>query len=304
MRIATITLFERANADIQAAQADAAEAQRQVGSEKVADDLLGFGAEARPLVSARGFLARAQSYERSTVEVANRLGVQDLALGQAATAAQDLRLALTDALAAGRGDDLSQALDLAFSSLRGALNTTYAGRYVFSGVAEDTAPVDVASVAALPAVPAIDTIFNNAQRTAQAQIDPTTTVELAPLADTLATDFFAAIKQIDDFNTATPLAGPLDAADRTFLEARIADLLAVFDTLNNAQAANGATQARVADAQERLSDEAFFFENLAGDIENADLAEVAGQLNQANVRIEASAVAFNALRESSLLNFL
>ncbi len=304
MRIATVTLFERANADIQAAQADAAEAQRQVGSEKVADDLLGFGAEARPLVSARGFLARAQSYERSTIEVDNRLGVQDLALGQAATAAQDLRLALTDALAAGRGDDVAQALDLAFANLRGALNTTYAGRYVFSGVAEDTAPVTVASVAALPAVPAIDTIFANAERTTQAQIDPTTTVQLAPLADDISRDFFTAIKQIDDFNAATPLAGTLDATDRAFLEARIADLVAVFDTLNQAQASNGATQARVGDAQQRLNDEAFFFESLAGDIENANLAEVAGQLNQANVRIEASAVAFNALRESSLLNFL
>ncbi len=305
MRIATSTIYSLAASDIQSAQLDLFDAQRQVGSEKVANDLKGFDRDVKALFSARSFQARAESFASSGRDLERRLSTQDTALTMAADAVNNLRSEIqNNAFTTGRGDNLRQVLGDTFSSLVAAMNQTDIGRYVFSGVSEDTLPVNATSLATLPPVANMGDIFDNAQRPPQAKIDPNITIDAAPLAEDLSREFFNVLKRIYDYDQADPLEGQLDDADRTFLQARLTELDTVFDTLNQATAVNGNNQTRLSDALTRMSDEADYFETLAGNIENADLAEVATALAQAQVQIEAAASAFNSIRESSLLNLL
>lgn len=304
MRIATTTLYQSAVAEFQSSQADLVEAQRQTSSQKLADDLKGFNKDMKTLVSTRGFLARAESFSRLGVELEGRLSTQDLALQAASDSATNMRTRISNAMAADRGEDVMQAVNSAFSEVLSAMNSTYAGRYVFAGVSEDTPPVNVTSVATLPTVATMDTAFDNAQRPVQAQIAPNTFLQAAPLAEDVATEIFSVIKRIYDYDQATPLTGNLNDADRTFLEGELAALTTAFNTINQTQAVNGAAQSQLENVMLRQESEENYFNRLAGDIENADLAEVAVQLSQAQVQLEASAAAFNAVRQSSLLNFL
>lgn len=304
MRIATNAMFTVAGGEIQRVQAELFEAQRQASSEKVANDLKGFNRDAKTLISARSFLARADSYARANKELEARLSTQDLALNNSATATEDLRTELTQAIGFDRGDDVMPKVNEAFGRVLGAMNITFAGRYVFGGVAEDAPPVNAASVNDLLNPAVVDDIFDNAERRAKVQLDPNTQVDAAPLADEASRDVFAVMKAIADQNAAAPFTGPLTPAQKTFLEGQITALSTVIQTANAVQGDNGATQALVSSSRTRQEEQSTYFNQLAGDVENVDLAEVAANLAQAQFQIQAAAEAFTALRDNSLLRFL
>lgn len=303
MRVATSFLFTTANVDIQNAQTSLYKAQEQTGSGKVSNDLLGFGTDIVPLASARAFAARAQGYDEANTNLSVRLSTQDVALTRAVDAVDDLRIMVADALAAGSGNDVMNTSDGVFSSVTAAMNTAFSGRYVFGGVDEKTPPVNVNSLNDLTGVAAIADIFDNAQRTATAQISEITTVEVAPLADDASSAIYASLKRIADFNVTEPFAGDLSDSQAAFLTTELGQLQTVLDGINVVRSANGTVQAQVEDAQQAQQEEYTYFSVVAGDIENADLAEVASNLTQAQFQFEAVARAYNAMRDTTLLNY-
>ncbi len=305
MRIATSFIHQQANADIQRAQVDLFEAQRQAGSERKAADLKGYERDAVSLIAARGFHARAQSYIDAGAELENRLTTQDLALGQAAEAGQDLRMALTEALALEKGTELMSRVDLVFSQAVSSMNMTYAGRYVFSGISDDTPPVNVTTLAALEAAVTVDDIFDNATRKVTAEVDPRNRMEIAPLANDASRELFASLKRIKEFETANgPFNGPLTTAQRAFIEAELTTVVQVAKDLNGVQAENGGVQKRVEKLVNRQGEELDFYAGLVGGIERVDLAEVSTKIAQAQLQMEASARVYGILRDATLLNYL
>lgn len=305
MRIATSAIHQLASADIQRAQLELYQAQKEAGSEKKADDLKGFEREAKAIVYARGFMAKADAYATAGEELENRLATQDIALGQIRDAAQNVRLALTDALGLDKGDELSSNVEIAFSSAFSAMNMTYAGRYVFGGVRDDAAPVTANSLNDLTALGTADEAFANSPLKATAQLDSRTTLAVAPLADEVAEPLFASFKRIADFEAANgPFGAPLTAAQKTFIEGEITALADTVKHLTSQQSYNGGVQAHVADIAQRQRDEETYFEGFVGDLESVDLAEVASRLSQAQLQLEASAQIYSTLRNATLLDVL
>lgn len=305
MRIATNSIHQLAASDIQNAQLELFEAQRQTGSEKKANDLKGYARDAKAIVFARGFVAQAEAYAASSAEVANRLGTQDIALEQIHDSSQSTRLALTEALALDSGRDLVQRIDAEFSTALGALNMTHAGRYVFGGVRDDQPPVNINAMSDLAGLAGGADAFDNALIPARAQLDTDTSIEVAPLANNVGTDLFDSYKRIYDYSVSIGGFGDqLTAADRTFLENEIQQLNTITSDLTATHAANGTVQKRVDNVVTRQTQERDYFENLSAGLEGIDLAEVASRLTQAQLRMQASVQAYMTLKDTSLLNLL
>lgn len=305
MRVATSFMHNTAAADIMRAQRAIFDAQRQAGSEKKADDLKGFDKDAKAMVSARGYVARAEAYVRAGAEIANRLSTQDIALGRLAGSAQEVRLALTEALALDRGDQIMARVAEAFQAARGAVNTTYAGRYLFGGVRDDAPPLTADSLDDLAAAAAAGDVFENAPRKATAQVDPRTVIDLAPLADDVAEPLFDVFKALRDYEIANgPFSAPLTPAQDAFVRGVIAQIEPIVGELNAEQSLNGGKQERLNATVDRQSQEVDYFSGLVADIENVDLAEVASRLAQAQTQLQASAQIYATLRDTTLLNYL
>ncbi len=309
MRIATSFIAQRASADFQKAQIELFEAQRQAGSERKANDLKGYEREASQLISARGLLDRAESYAAAGDELLTRIDIQDVALGRAATAASDLKTFLTNAVGLGEGDEIMNQVELAFFNVSSAMETTHAGRYVFGGVRDNASPLNISTLADLNAAPTVGDIFENAPRPPRVQIDPRTSMEVAPLADDVSSEIFGILKDMYAFNDsppppATPFAGPLTAEQKTAVEGWIQRLEGAVKNLNQQQSLNGGVYQRAEGLISRQTEESEYFNTLVGNIQNADLAEVASRLSQAQLQLEASARVFSVLTQSSVLNYI
>lgn len=305
MRIATSFIHQTANNDIQRAQFDLFTAQRQAGTEKKAHDLKGFEGDAQALITARSYLSKTQAYGDVSAELGARLATQDLALGSAAQAAQDVRLALTDAVGLDKGVELMPRVKAAFATALSAVNMTHAGKYVFGGVRDDQPPLNVGSLEELADTGSTTAVVQSADRKASAQIDERTVVDVAPVAGDFAVDLFEAMRRIEELDrTIGPFGEELTAGQRTNLEAEIAALATVVEGLHGVQAANGGVQSQVETLSSRRQEQENYFERYVGELENVNLAEVASDITQAQLRLEAAAQVYGAMRESSLLNLL
>jgi flagellar hook-associated protein 3 FlgL len=305
MRIATSFVAHRASQDFQKAQIELFEAQRQAGSERKADDLKGYEREASQLISARGLLDRAESYASAGDELLTRLDIQDVALGRAATASVDLKIFLTSAVGLDQGDEIMNQLELAFFNVTGAMETTYAGRYVFGGVREDASPLNIQSLSDLYNAAAVGDIFENAPRKPRVQVDPRTSMEIAPLANDVSTAIFDSFKRIYAYHQDTEaFSGQLSDAQRAFLETEIGALEDIVEGLNHQQSLNGGVYQRAEGLIVRQADEQEYFSHIVGDIQNANLPEVAARLTAAQLQLEASARVFAMISQTSVLNFL
>lgn len=305
MRIATNIIASMATLSFQRAQADLFEAGQQVGSEHKASDLRGFQTNVTALISARGLLSRSQGYVATSIEITNRLDVQDLALGHVSTAASDLKTALTESIGLDKGDDVMQRISASFFDTLGAMTTSYAGKYVFGGVRDDTLPVNVTTLDQLEAAGAASAIFENAPRRATVQLDSRTSLEIAPLANDVSEPFFELMRRFKDYETANgAFVGALTAAQKTFIEGELVALETITKDLVEQQALNGGISQRAASLIERQEDEGEYLERLVGDIQNADLAEVSSRLSLAQTQMEASARVYSIMTEASLLNYL
>ncbi len=302
MRIATSFIYSTATQDVLAAQRELYDVQQQTARQKTADDLSGFARDATTLLSARGFVARADTFRQTNDELQVRLSTQDLALGQIKDSISDLRVSVTDAVGQDTGDNVITSLQAAFSAVAGALNTSIAGRYVFAGVSENTVPVTGSDLSDLAAAANSDDLFANSSRQPVAQLDSNTQVAVAPLADGVGSEAFRLMKEIVDLDAVDPFGGPLNANQEAFLQTKIAELDTVLDGLIGAQVQNGSLQEQVDATVVRLTDEADFFVETVQGIENVDLAELAARLAQAQLQLDASAQVFNVLRQATLLN--
>ncbi|MCG8442669.1 MAG: hypothetical protein MI723_12765 [Caulobacterales bacterium] len=307
MRIATSFIHSQAARDMQRAQVELYNVQRQAGSERKADDLAGYGSASNALISARGYLKATEGYMSAAQELDVRLSMQDLALGEVATAADSLRATVTDVVALNKGGELMSQLELVFSTAVTSLNATSQGKYVFGGVRDDSPPVAVDNLDDLGALAAVDEAFVNAERKSSAQLDARTSIEVAPLADEVATSLFTVFKAIKDYND-DPATGPFDAtltdAQATFLKDQLTTIKTITSDVNEHHAANGGVQQRVSAFQSRQDAQHAYFTNLVGELEGVDLAEVASRLSQAQTTLEASAQVYASIRGSTLLNVL
>lgn len=303
MRISTAAASQSALMDLMKAQRDAFDARDQLSTGKKAADLKGYANSAETIMTARAAQVRAEGFIEANERLASRLQVQDLAYRDLSDAASELRQALTTT----EGTALMNNVQAAFDKVVSALSTKFAGSFVFSGVRTDSAPVTASTLAELQAAaPDVSAVFQNADRRQTAQIDGETVIEVNRTASDVAGDLMAVFERLADFDQGPngPFDGPMNATQQAFIQTEISNVIDAFDTINDAMAENGSKQARIEASIRGHQGRSDYLTQMIADLEDADMAEAATRLTQAQTAVEVSARTFASLSQVSLLPFL
>lgn len=304
-RIASSMINTSALTDLQRAQRDLFDAQRKTASQKEAEDLKGFGQDARTVVSLERMRAQSDAYKSSAEELSTRLDLQDTHLGRAADVMGQLKEKLTTALALGDLSSVAGEISSAFSDIKSSFNATLNGKYLFGGTASDQPPIEAGTVSELAANPLTDAVSDDGE-IVQVRIDSNRLVDAGPLGRTAALDALDVLRDLQIFEESG--SGPFDdnptAAQKDAITAALSRLKSVHTGLINAQAKNGQALNQADTMIERHTSESNLLESLSADITEVDLAEVAVQLNQAQLQFQATASVFRTIQGLSLVDYL
>ena len=305
-RVSTVGNYQAVLANLMAAQQRQIDAGAQVATQKKGSDLKDYARKAEMLTAMRAIQARTAGYLEQNALIADKLATQDAALDQVADAALATREAIAEALASGRADTLMQDLQAQMRNGVEGMNARYGGKYLFAGGQIDTMPVTTTSLAELTAQPIIANHFQNDTFVTQAKIDDSTTVNTGLLAENIGTDLMTAYQTLQTFEEGPTGAfgGVLTDAQRTFLEGQLATWDGVYDDLTNVAGRNGLVQKRVDSVKTDLAARGNSLKGMIGGITDADMAEAATALQQAQISVQAAAQVFMSLQQSSLLNLL
>ncbi len=283
-----------------------AQTQMQISTGKVAEDYKDIPRDTDVLLSAKRLETRTLQYQKSNKEIASRLDLQDLTLGQLSDSAQSLRQASLDAVSSGSGSGLMETADGIFQQAISLLNTTIDGKYIFGGTRADQPPVTVTSLAALAALPSVSQAFANSTQILSAETAPGQTMSYSFLADTIGTDLMTSLQRIAQFNVGPngPFGGQLTTAQQQFLESEIPNLKAAADNLTSVVASNGQLQRQLEDTATMQDTTLTRVKSVISDIEDVDLASAVTRLNLDQTATEASAKILSMLGQTSLLDFL
>lgn len=278
--------------------------QRQTASGAKASDLKGYGAGASRLVSARTAIAQADARVEAANRLVARLEIQDAALGQAASAAAQLKQEIMTALAADDGRYLAANLANAYEQATDALNTKYNGVSLFGGERIGGNAVTASEIADLPGVVNSDALYDESERLPTLDLGVGAPVVVAEKASSFSRKLYDAFYQLHNITRSQTLTNPMTADQRSQLLGIVQDLDLAHRDIVDAQGRNGDTQSRVERASERLTAQADLLTKHVGETADADLAEVAMKLAAAQTQYQAAAKVFAQIKDMSLINFL
>lgn len=303
-RVATFGNYQSALLQLMAAQSRGEEAQNKVNTKKNATDLVGFGRGSETISALKSSQTRIQGFIDTSKTVADRLTSQDLALDRVADAGTAARLAIANAIAAGRLDGLMAELESQFQVAQDGLNMKHQGKYLFSGGAIDQRPTNVADLNALTALPATTDAFKNDQLKQTSWLDEAVTMDTGFLASDVGQALFDVFRDVQIFHQGTPLTGQMTDAQRTFLTAQMTRFESAAKGVVDVQARNGAMQARVDTLIESHETRKISVDTILSGKTDANMAEAVTELEMAQIAIQASAQVISQLRQVSLLDYL
>lgn len=303
-RVATFGNYQSALLQLMAAQSRGEDAQNKVNTKKNATDLVGFGRSSETITALKSSQTRIQGFIDTSKTVADRLTTQDLALDRVADAATAARLAIANAIAAGRLDGFMAELESQFQIAQDGLNTKHQGKYVFSGGAIDQRPVNVGDLNALAALPGAADAFKNDQLKQSSWLDETVTMDTGFLANDIGQALFDVFRDVQTFHQGTPLTGQMTDAQRTFLTTQMTRFETAAKAVVETQARNGAMQARVDALIETQEARKISVDTILSGKTDANMAEAVTELEMAQIAIQASAQVISQLRQVSLLDYL
>lgn len=305
-RVSTSFQHQSVLADLMRAQGRQLEAQRQVSTGKIGDDLKAYADRARTVTATKTVQNRVDGLVDQLGQLRVRLNVQQTAMETVVESGANLKQALTQALANDRADALMAQVKAEFMRAAEALNARFGEDYVFGGGEVNAKPFAGTSLEDLAAAASAADLFRNGPLAAVNRIDDTATYKTGFLADDLGQALMESFRRIQTFSAGPdgPLEGQLTTAQRAFLEAEIAQLSNVNADVIRKAAEGGAVQKRVDEAFATQSDRQVALKSVMADLTEVDMAEAVSRLTQAQTAVQASAQVFLSLKDMSLLNLL
>lgn len=303
-RVTTPGNYSNVLANLLAAQKNQMEAGDKVSTRKNGQNLKDYAKSSELLTAMRSVQTRLSVYQDQNKLLSDKLDTQNTAITRVADAAQAVRQLFSEALASGRADTLVEDVQGQLRNAVEGMNARYGGKYLFAGGQVDTRPVTATSLADLTAGPPISSFFQNDQFQVTAKLDEATTVNTGILAEDMGTDMLTAFQTFQTFNQGAPFTGQLTAAQQTFLENQLASWDTVRADVTQIAAYNGVNQKRLETIADDLNTRQNALAGMLGDITDADMAEAAAQLQQAQLSVQSAAYVFQSLQESSLINLL
>ena len=305
-RVTTPGNYASVITNLLAAQQRQLEAGTKVATQRNGQNLKDYAQSSELITAMRSVQTRLGVYQEQNKLLADKLQTQDTALLRVADAAQSVRQVFAEALASGRVDTLVEDVEAQLRAAAEALNARYGGKYLFAGGQVDTRPVTVTSLADLTAGPPIASFFLNDQFKVTAKLDEATTITTGFLADDIGAALMTAFQAFQAFNEGPdgPFAGALTPAQQTFLEGQLASWDTIRSDVTNLAARNGTNQKRLDTIAADLVSRQNTLAGMLGKITDADMAQAASDLQQAQLSVQSAAYVFQALQQSSLLNVL
>ena len=280
--------------------------QERVSSEKKFKDYRGYSSELTTLLGSKHVLTRVQDFNNASKHIKQVLDKNDLHVENIYKKVLKVKKTVVEAIAQDKTLELGDVLKASYESIVGSLNSSFGGRYSFSGSLTNQKPVIGASLNDLVAATNVADLFKNNKDKAKAKVDHGVTLEYGLVADEIAKEAFQAIKNIADYHAGAggPLSGNLTGVQTTFLQGEIANLEKALSGLRETIAANGIKQKNLDTRMEDQKSEENFLKIFISDIEDVDMGEAIMNLNNNRLALKASYKIAGELKNLSLLNFL
>lgn len=298
MRVATFASHERMLKVAMTTQARMAELQLQQASGSISTDYSGLGASSKQLLDLEASRKVSQSYSDAASEAANRIEVMYSTLSSITDVLTDFRAQLTTAMSTDGGEtglaSLATTAEGYIEELASLLNTTYEGRYLFSGEATETAPVDLTGyVADLDT--ASTSYYAGSSDVAAVKISRNQTISYGVTADNTA--FEQAFRALSIIANGTTL-------DSETLEQSYALVVSALDAAIGVQSGLSVKSATLERAVERAADQDSMYEAMISQLRDADVTEITVKLTSYETQLEASYAAIAKLQGLSLVDYL
>lgn len=305
-RVTTPGNYSAVLANLLAAQKRQMDAGDRVATQRNGDNLKDYAQSSELLTAMRSVQNRLDVFSQQNKLLSDKLTTQNTALVRVADAAQAVREVFAEALATGRVDTLVEDVQAQLRNAVEGMNARYGGKYLLAGGQVDTRPVTATSLSDLTAGPPIASFFQNDDFKVTAKLDEATVITTGFLADDVGTALLTAFQSFQAFNEggSGPFAGQMTDAQRVFLEGQLANWDTVRADITNMAAQNGVNQKRLDTTAEDLTSRQNTLAGMIGEITDADMAQAAADLQQAQLSVQSAAYVFQALQESSLLNTL
>ena len=305
-RVSTFGNYQSALLNLMSAQSRGLEAQKRLSTEKIADDLSGYGRGVETLTALKSAQSRITGFIQTGEAVAARMTTQALAFDRVAGGADGARQAIAEAIASGRADGLMLEIQSYFQTAQDGLNAKHQGRYLFAGGDTQNPPVTVDTLTDLAAAPDVDSVFVNDELATVSRLDENATLQTGFLADDVGTELLQIFRDIQEYHTGPngPIDGQIDDATRDFLTTQLGRLRDAHNNVTEVAARSGAIQARVDSILTSHDNQQVSLQELIGDRTDADPAQAVTDLQMAQFSIQASAQVISQLQSTSLLNLL
>jgi flagellar hook-associated protein 3 FlgL len=298
MRVATFANSDRMLAASLKTQARMAELQMQQASGNVSTDYGGLGRSTKPLLDLEASLKTSQAYASAASEAASRVEVMYSTLSSITDLLTEFRGQITSMMSADSSDASIQTLISAAEGFRdelaSLLNTTFEGRYLFSGDATTTAPVDLSGYGADADTASTDYYRGNDGVT-RVKIARDQTVAYGVTADNPAFEqAFRALSIIADAGTVDT---DLLQSSYDLIVTALDDTIAVQSKLS----INASTLER---SIERQSDYETYLSAMISELKDADVTKITVALTSYETQLQASYSAIAKVQSLNLLDYL
>lgn len=296
-------------AQIQSASQNLDKNQAQVASGKVANNYTGIGDKVSLLEAARTSANKADAYQSNTTLALNQADLQDTQMSSLSDLANQLRQAMTTAVAQGDGTTLMTTAQGILDQVNQILNTKDAnGNYLYGGDKDNVPPVNITSLSQLAALPSVSDAFSNGTLKKSVMVGDGQSVQVGMLASDIGTGLMQTLKDIATFDSGSsgPLSSstPMSQAANDFLTSELPTAISAAATVNNAAASNGFVYNQLQNASDHQSALSTLYKGFVSNIEDVDMPTAITNLNQSQVALQAAYQVTAQLNQVSLLNYL
>lgn len=306
-RVATSMQTQYMLTQLATAGANLNTSQQQVATGKVATNYAGYGDKTAALEAARSAATRAEAYKASTQKALDQANLQDTQLSTLSDLSNQLRQAVTTAVASNDGTQLMSQVQGIFEQAVQVLNAKDAnGNYLFGGDNNGTPPVTVSTLAGLSALGSGAAAFVNGSIASSVNVADGQNAKVGVLASDAGAQLMQVIKDVSDFNLGAsgPFGAGLTGGQSSFLSGAIQSATTAAQSVNAVMASNGETYNRLKDAVSHQDTLSTLYQGFTTDIEDVDMAQAVTNLNQNQTALQAALKVTSQLNQISLLNYL
>ena len=298
-RVATMPLQHSLSDAIQRSQQKLAATQLQLSSTKKANSFAALGTQAVRNLSAHSLVAQADAHSAVAGQVGTTLALYDTNITGLDTMGSDLKQTLLAAVGTGDSPGLQNTINAAFDQFRTILNASQGDQPLFGGsqTTEPFTPKTLADTVGMTP----QTAFTNDQVKASARVADNLDVQYGVTASDLGTDMLTAFQTLAGLG---PIGNKLTDAQAATLKTAMGQMDTALGSVRAVNAENGRKQAQLETLGTRADQRSLVYKDIISRNEDADLGQVAIDLEQQKTVLQASYSVFSQLSSLSLINFL